>query len=644
METLRLVPLVLPKNESAKSGEVTRVGRYQLAFELASGGMATVYLARTEGPAGFDKVVALKRIHPHLAKEKAFIDMFLDEARIASRISHPNVCSVFDFGEADGSFFIAMEYVMGETVSRLIRRLRTEKEHYKDPRLPGLAAKIIASACDGLHAAHELKGDSGELLQVVHRDVSPQNLFLAYDGTVRVVDFGIARAAGRLHETRTGTVKGKLAYMPPEQARKLAVDRRADVWALGVVLWEILCAKRLFKRANDVETILAVINDPIPAPSEVRKTVPEELDRIVMKALARDRDDRYATAREMGRELHRFLGTLDEPVTNGDLADWMDELFPVEKKQRLELIAEARRTRSGAVPQLVDIAEERSESEVRPIISDTDVKSDVVTDGKTSRIVDTPSVAFDDGLATDEVPNADEPSTVDEDAPPPIAQPAAAVPEPIDAALIAPGPNKKLIALGLGVAALLLIGIVALSWGGEEPEVADAESTDVAESEAERLAAEDEGASATESEQETGSVFDPEPEDESGTEAETEAESEASEDDDPVFGQAAETETEAETDTPEPDPRPTHRPSMRWQRPSSQMSNSHAVGDVNISTPGGWADVYLDGHKLGRAPGRLTVPAGRTVLILRPFGGSESRRVSVNVPEGATRRVIVDLN
>ncbi len=592
-----------------REGEVTRVGRYQLTFELASGGMATVYLARTEGPAGFDKVVALKRIHPHLAKEGQFIDMFLDEARIASRISHPNVCSVFDFGEADGSYFIAMEYVMGETVSRLVRRLRRDKGSYKDPRLPGFAARIISGACDGLHAAHELKDDDGNPLEVVHRDVSPQNLFLAYDGTVRVVDFGVARAAGRLHETRTGIVKGKLAYMPPEQARKQKVDRRADVWALGAVLWELLCAKRLFKRENDVETILAVINDPIHAPSAVRDTVPEELDRIVLKALSRDREERYATTREMGRDLHKFLGKLDEPVTSGDLSDWMDGLFPEEKAHRIGLVAAARKAKVGAVAPVDDVLlDEHSGSEVRPVISDTDVKADVPgLDAKT-----TPrGAALVEGAMATPVTGASEPE------------------------VLAPrrlGVDRRLYLFGALLLLGALLGVVAMTLGEDEEPVAVAVAegpasvlTDLAEAEVEA-----------------------ETEAETGAEAETEAEAEAEAE--PVAHQEIEELEEVTIVAPSAAPAPAamvtarravmvrrggmnHRPAMA----------STGTGHVAIATPGGWADVYLNGRRLGRAPGRVAVPSGRHVLELRPFGRGPARRTTVNVAAGESARVVVRL-
>jgi len=329
-------------------------GRYRLCFELASGGMATVYLARAEGPAGFEKLVALKRIHPHLARDRKFVDMFLDEARIASMLSHPNVCGVFDFGDEGGSYYLAMEYLVGETLSKVLRTLHRNADLRSSPRLPSIAARLIADACEGLHAAHELRDPRGEWLHVVHRDVSPQNLFLTYDGTVKVVDFGIARAKDKVHQTDTGTVKGKFAYMAPEQLHGHDIDRRADVWSLGVVLWEMLAMRRLFKRPTDAETIIAVSNQLIPDPSEVREHVPEALDEVVSRALRRDPAERYATAREMGRDLLRFVASQPDPVGTPDVSEWMEEVFPGGRERRTQLADLARQRPDESIPVVSD--------------------------------------------------------------------------------------------------------------------------------------------------------------------------------------------------------------------------------------------------------------------------------------------------
>jgi serine/threonine-protein kinase len=319
-----------------------KIGRYQLCFELASGGMASVYLARTEGAPGFEKLVALKRIHPHLADEKDYVEMFLDEARIASRITHANVCSVFDFGEADGEYFIAMEYLVGEPLSRVHRRVVANAEQRSSPLLAARMARVIAQACEGLHAAHELQDADGESLHVVHRDVSAENLFVTYDGATQVVDFGIAHARQRVHHTEAGQVKGTFPYMAPEQMTAAVVDRRVDVWALGAVLWELLTLRRLFLRDTDVNTMYAVLSGEIRPPSAYRSEVPAELDEIVLKALQRSPDERWQSAREMGKALRRFLANQEELVGPAEIADWMEELFPNGESRKRQLMEIAR--------------------------------------------------------------------------------------------------------------------------------------------------------------------------------------------------------------------------------------------------------------------------------------------------------------
>ncbi len=319
-----------------------KIGRYQLCFELASGGMASVYLARAEGAPGFQKLVALKRIHAHLADEKEYVEMFLDEARIASRITHANVCSVFDFGEADGEYFIAMEYLVGESLSRVHRRVVANADQRTSTLLPARMARVIAQACEGLHAAHELTDADGESLHVVHRDVSAENLFVTYDGATQVVDFGIAHASQRVHQTEAGQVKGTFPYMAPEQMTAAVVDRRVDVWALGAVLWELLTLRRLFLRDTDVNTMYAVLSGEIRPPSHHRSDVPPELDAIVLKALQRSPDERWQTAREMGKALQRFLANQEDLVGPAEIADWMAELFPAGESRKRQLMEIAR--------------------------------------------------------------------------------------------------------------------------------------------------------------------------------------------------------------------------------------------------------------------------------------------------------------
>ncbi|MCZ7683428.1 MAG: serine/threonine protein kinase [Sandaracinaceae bacterium] len=310
-----------------------RLGRFTLCEELGAGGMATVYLARMELAAGLDRLVALKTIHPHLARERAFVDMFLDEARIASHVSHPNVCAVHDFGEVGGVYYLAMEHLIGEPLFDVINRL---VDRFDDVRevLPFIAARVIADGCEGLHAAHTARGPDGTRLHIVHRDVSPQNLFVTYDGAVKVVDFGCAKAAQRVAHTSTGVMKGKVGYAAPEQLRADEVDARADVWALGVCLWEALTLSPLFTKATAMKTAMSVLEDDVPLACDDRSWIPEQVAKIAGKALTRDRDRRYTSARDMGRDLRKFIADSGYTLEAAELAEWMDFLFDDRHEER----------------------------------------------------------------------------------------------------------------------------------------------------------------------------------------------------------------------------------------------------------------------------------------------------------------------
>jgi serine/threonine-protein kinase len=303
-------------------------GRYELLMEVARGGMATLCLARLRGPEQFSKLIVLKRIHEHLAQDKGFIRMFLDEARIAALIQHPNVAAVFDMGDEDGVYFLTMEHVHGEDLVSVLKQT---------VRAPGVmtwhhAARIVCDAAAGLHAAHEAKNAEGQPLRVVHRDVSPQNILVTYDGHVKVIDFGIAYAAERLSQTDTGTVKGKAAYMAPEQVDSGPVDRRSDIFALGIVLYEAVCKQRLFREATEAATLHRVSRADIPLPRQVRPDLPEELERVLLRALKKNPADRYQTAGELGDDLELLLLASDRYVGHKQLASLMDELFHEDKK------------------------------------------------------------------------------------------------------------------------------------------------------------------------------------------------------------------------------------------------------------------------------------------------------------------------
>ncbi|NNB97274.1 serine/threonine protein kinase [Corallococcus exiguus] len=288
-----------------------QLGKYQLVRKLASGGMAEVFLAKAAGPRGFEKTLVLKRILPHLAEDEAFVEMFLGEAQLAARLDHPNVVQIFDFGEVDGSYFLAMEYIDGPTLRRLVKR----SAELKQPLPAGLCAKMVAAAAEGLAFAHELSDpETGSPLGLVHRDISPENVLVSRQGAVKVVDFGIAKVAGQSHRTATGVVKGKIAYMPPEQLQAKAMDGRVDVYALGIVLYELLTGRRPFDATTDVSMMQAILFEPFVPAVQRRTDLPEAMQRILEKALAKDREQRYPDCRAFQADLERFVLSLGEPV------------------------------------------------------------------------------------------------------------------------------------------------------------------------------------------------------------------------------------------------------------------------------------------------------------------------------------------
>lgn len=285
-------------NSDALGTPPQRLGRYEILGRLAAGGMAEVLLGRMRGPLGFERPVAIKRILPHLAENRAFVDMFLDEARIAAGIRHARVAQVHELAELDGEYFLVMEYIEGESLGGLMRRLWLGGASLDRV----LAAHIIAEVCAGLHAAHELTDLTGSGRQVIHRDVSPQNVMITYAGEVKILDFGIAKAADTAR-TQGGQVKGKCEYMSPEQCCGEPLDRRTDIFSLGVLLYELTLGRRLFKRASEMQVFHAICHEPIPRPTEVDPAYPDLLAAICDRALARAPRDRYATMLDMRRDL-----------------------------------------------------------------------------------------------------------------------------------------------------------------------------------------------------------------------------------------------------------------------------------------------------------------------------------------------------
>jgi len=321
-------------------------GKYSLVAKLATGGMAEIFLARLSGAAGFEKLVCVKRILPHLAKDQNLVGMFLSEAKIAAAISHHNVCQVFELGEIDGRYFIAMEYLEGVPFSCFRRR-----DMYPPPPDPRLVASLGMQACEGLHHAHQLTRTDGSLLEVVHRDVSSNNLFATVAGIVKVLDFGIAKVQDASVRTSTGSVKGTYAYMAPEQLRGEKLDRRTDVFAVGIVLWELFARKHLFKRDTDFLTFQAITTDPIPDISEFRPDVPPQLCATIAKALSRDREDRFPSARALGEELGRSVASVGGPLSASELSDVISTAFEARLADQRALI---RIAREGGVLDLND--------------------------------------------------------------------------------------------------------------------------------------------------------------------------------------------------------------------------------------------------------------------------------------------------
>ncbi len=307
-----------------------RLGRYVLRRHLAAGGMGEVYLAELRGDGGFRKWVALKLIHADVARSPKFQEMFRREARLAALVVDPHVCQVFDFGEADGACFLAMEYLLGQPLSTV-----AERAARSGGMSPVLAARIIADAARGLHAMHSVRDPTGEGLTVVHRDVSPQNIFVLYTGQSKVLDFGIARPAERTGEfTRTGEIKGKPAYLSPEQARGEPLTPQVDLWALGVVLWEITLGRRLFRRKSDAESLAAVLTDPVEAPSQIQPGYPPALEAVVLRALERDLSKRYTSGLELARDLERYITGVSGVDGRDAVAEHLAAAFVVERESQ----------------------------------------------------------------------------------------------------------------------------------------------------------------------------------------------------------------------------------------------------------------------------------------------------------------------
>jgi len=317
------------------------LGRYTLFAELASGGMATVYLGRLNGEVGFGRTVAVKRLHPHLAREAEFAAMFLDEARMAARVQHPNVVGTVDVVATGRELFLVMEYVHGESLGALLKKASADGQ-----TMPvDVAVAIAIGYLSGLHAAHEATDERGRPLGLVHRDVSPQNVLVGVDGVTRLLDFGVAKALGRIQTTRDGQLKGKLAYMPPEQIDGVT-SRQTDIYASGVVLWEALAGMRLFRGDSEGELFQAVMSADVPPPSAFNPGVSDALDAVIRRAVARAPRDRWGTAHEMAEALDAAL----RPASSMAVAGWVRRTAEAALGRRALLVADAEAGRASGAP------------------------------------------------------------------------------------------------------------------------------------------------------------------------------------------------------------------------------------------------------------------------------------------------------
>jgi serine/threonine protein kinase len=333
---------------------------YQVLAKLATGGMAEIFLARSAGVGSVQRYVVLKRVLRERAGDVHFMRMFLDEARLAAQLQHANIAQVFDVGKLGDSYFFTMEYVHGETVRAVLQHAHRMR---RSPPI-GCVLAIAAGAAAGLHHAHERIGIKGVPLGIVHRDVSPSNLMLGYDGGVKLVDFGVAKATDRVQETQSGAVKGKISYLSPEQARGAKLDRRSDLFSLGIVMWELLTVERLFKADSDFATMKAIIQKRTPPPSSRRRDVPPELDQLVLRALAKSPDDRFQTAEELGEAIEQVAVQTSSPLSAAGVSRFLRELFGTRPEPWIALQAAEDR------PSMITVTSEPIPAEIQVPIND----------------------------------------------------------------------------------------------------------------------------------------------------------------------------------------------------------------------------------------------------------------------------------
>lgn len=355
-----------------------KYGKYTLIDRIAVGGMAEIFLARQAGLEGFEKTIVIKRIRPHLSKQPSFVQMFLNEAKLAAQLTHPNIVQIYDLGKIADTYFIAMEYIFG----RDMRRVIPKAESMGIPFPMVYALKIASSLCEGLYYAHGKTDIYGNPLNIVHRDVTPENIFVSFDGTVKILDFGIAKAANQIEQTRAGEIKGKLSYMSPEQVVGRQLDARSDIFSLGVVLYEWITGFKLFTGENEVAILKSISEGKIYKPSYFKADIPEAVEHILMKALEKDRERRYQTAWEMQFDIDQFLSEYEFTPSNIHLSNFLKQLFSDELEE------EKKRLLSEGAPLPVEEAIDADDDEADDEREASDPERTVVASGNVAVALD----------------------------------------------------------------------------------------------------------------------------------------------------------------------------------------------------------------------------------------------------------------
>lgn len=656
-----------PDSDHAPIAPGTMIGRYEVLAELGSGGMASVHLARIVGPGTFRKLVALKRIHPHLADRRDVVEMFVDEASLAARITHPNTCSVIDFGEADGTWYMAMEYLEGAPLSSIFevspRLLRRNEISWQ--RHIGFLCRAVIDACKGLHGAHETVDDHGKSLEIVHRDMSPDNVVVTDSGVSKVVDFGIATGRGRIHATKVGIMKGKVGYLAPEVFGTGDVDRRIDIWSLGVLLWEGLCGERLFWSTDPQQTMAAIMTRELQAPSAKWPQIPVALDGVVLKALDRAPKTRWPTAATLGAALERLCQDEELTLSDTEMVEHLDKVLPGHREKLRSSSARAldekepsgfRLSRLPFASSLeIELGDIIGEEELLPETRSLQVPEHSAASGTTD-VDEAPTAKVDLRAADGPDPEPDAATTEIAEASPrsihdrqtelqsfPAAAPRSRGSQ--EASRRARRLLWSTVALAMVVTAFASYWIAGFFGTGQREATSPLAilAPDRATLSPEQLALirghaiADSGPQPISRADERPSL-DAEPSNDHRDAAAMPVPP-------PPTGDAA---VAVDSGRPTPAARPVADSGLakarkRGPRPrrvgqAAQKQPQH--GSVRIATPGGWAAVYHQGRRVApQTPTTVRLPAGRQVLELR-FGGTQRSTVVVNVRPGESVAVV----